>query len=380
MKSLFALFASAALAPLASAQLMGGPAPALILHGGTYGSGASLPTDAAIADLSALRFNDQVSSVTVNAGAWELCEQGNYGGRCEIVDASVADLSLFGLNDNISSVRPAGARTALPGTAPPADAALVLYSEDGRRGQSVGLNETQRDFNRLRFNDRARSIEVRQGVWKLCEHTNLGGRCEYVDSSTRSLADLGLTGQISSAERTSYERAPHNYSIALFADENMRGAFVGLDEGISDLSARNFNDRASSILVTRGRWLVCEHQDFRGLCEIVDQPLFDLNVLALNDRITSVRRYDESRDHDWRDNDWRRDPGDWRGGDDRYGRGGGYDDGVPGEETVFFARPTERGQRIRNGDGAATRFCRGRGFSEAVYKGQGRFLSDVLCR
>ncbi len=366
-----------ALIPAASAQLSGGPVPAIVLHGGTYGSGASLPTDNAIADLGAARFNDQISSVTVNAGRWELCEHGNFGGRCEVVDASVQDLSSIGLNDQVSSLRPASARgggtIGIPSTG---DAAIIFYSSERFGGEAMPLTGSERDFNRLRFNDRARSVDVRAGVWRVCTDGNFRGRCEYVDQSVRSLADIGLSGQVSSAELTPYDRGPQRSAIALFADGDFYGPFLGFDDDVPDLSRYNFNDTASSILINSGRWLVCADRDYRGTCEVLDASTRDLNTIALNDRITSLRRYDGrggGRD-DRDDRDYPRD-------DDRYGGGYNDRDGVRGEETVFFARPLDnRGQRIRNADGQATRFCRDKGFSEAVYKGNGRYLGDVLCR
>ncbi len=374
------------LAPFASAQLLGGPEAAIVLHGGTYGSGASLPLDAAVPDLSRLRFNDQASSITLNAGRWELCEHGNFGGRCEIVDASLADLSAIGLNDQVSSIRPASGSGSTGGTRPsPTQGDIIFYSGERQSGDAVALDASERDFGRLNFNDKARSLEVREGVWRVCSDAGFRGRCEYVDASIRSLADSGLAGQISSAERTPYDKGPQRSGIALFADGNFYGAFLGFDEDVPNLGRFNYNDTASSLLVNRGTWLVCTDTDYRGTCEVVDAALTDLNALGINDRISSLRRYDGTRRND-RDNDDRYGSGSGNGS----GRGNGYGygrdddddvDGVRGEETVFFARPVDPdGRRIRNADGAATRFCRDRGFSEAVYKGTGRSLSDVLCR
>jgi Beta/Gamma crystallin len=365
---------AAALAPMAAGQGAGG----LQMHAGTYGSGATLPVDGPIADLSALRFNDQVSSITVSGGVWELCEHGNFRGRCEIVDASFADLSAIGLNDQVSSVRPAGGRRDRPaptggGTTP---GAIVFYSDERLGGEAAGLDGSERDFGRLRFNDRARSLEVRSGVWRVCSDANFRGRCEYVDAAVRSLADIGLSGQISSAELTPYDKGPQRTAISLFADGNYYGPFLGFDDGVPNLGRFNFNDTASSILVNRGTWLVCSDIDYRGTCEVVDASTTDLGELAMNDQISSFRRYDNRRDVPRRRDD---DDGNGYGGGGRPGgtRGAG---GVSGEETTFFPAPTDRGQRIRNADGIATQFCRDQGFSEAVYKGRGTYLSDVLCR
>ena len=367
----------------AGAQLYGGPGAEAVLHGGPNGTGASLPVTGPVSDLSTYRFNDQASSIVINAGSWELCSDSNFRGRCEVLAASLGDLSEIRLNNTVSSIRPVSERPSRPrgGDTRSAQGAIVFHSETGLRGQAVALNASLRDFNRVSFNDRARSVEVNSGVWRLCSDGGFSGACVYVDRSVRNLGDIGLSGQISSAELSPYPQAPDRYNIALFQHGNYNGKFLGFDEGVADLSRFNFNDTASSVVVTRGTWLLCEDAEYRGDCELVDASLDDLAVIDLNDRVTSFRRYDLGRD----------------GPDRRRGRGLGHDDGtgsitlpgrrrgqtdagIAGESTVFFPAPTSRGRRIDNGAGAATRFCRDNGFAEAAYKARGPVLSDVLCR
>ena len=52
-------------------------------------------------------FGRRVSSVTIGAGVWELCEGPNFSGRCVTLDQSVPDLGAYGLRSRVSSVRPA---------------------------------------------------------------------------------------------------------------------------------------------------------------------------------------------------------------------------------------------------------------------------------
>ena len=247
---------------------------------------------------------------------------------------------------------------------------IILYSETNLRGQSVELTTDHPNFNTIRFNDRARSVEVRGGVWLLCEDGNYRGRCEYVDRTVRNLGELNLSGSISSARVAPYDKGPRSYDIAFFADGNFGGPFLGFNEGEANLSKFRFNDTASSIMVNRGTWLVCEHADYRGQCELLDASISDLGRIGLNDKITSFRRYDVRRE-----GPWRRPVPPIPGGPGRDIRGG-----FEGEQSVFFPAPTYNGRRINDGTGAATRFCQDKGFREAVYKAPGPILSDVLCR
>ncbi len=253
-----------------------------------------------------------------------------------------------------------------PVSGPPS---ITLYSDTGLRGTSVGLMGDQLNFSTIRFNDKARSVEVRGGVWLLCADANLRGRCEYVDRTVRNLGEIGLSGNISSAQATAYNKGPRSYDIAFFANTDFRGPFLGFDQGEASLSQFRFNDTASSVLINRGTWLVCADNDYRGTCEFLDASVSDLGGISLNNTISSFRRYDVRREGPWR-----------RPVDPVYPPSGGGYGGVRGEQTMFYPAPTSRGARISNRDGAATRFCREQGFSEAVYKAPGSVLSDVLCR
>ena len=54
------------------------------------------------------RYNDQALSLRIEGrGAWEVCADSDFRGRCQIFDRDVADLRQFGLGFNISSMRPA---------------------------------------------------------------------------------------------------------------------------------------------------------------------------------------------------------------------------------------------------------------------------------
>ena len=374
------------LLPSAAAQLAGGPGAdrGVILYDQAGFGGEAVQIDSAVPSLSDARFNDKASSIQVLGGRWEVCSNGDYGGRCEIVRGDVGDLRAIGLNNNISSLRPAGRRGGGPGggNGPRGDrpgyddgGPIILFAQEDFRGEARSFNGDVRNMSRVDFNDRARSVRINSGVWLLCEDANFGGRCEYVDRDVRDLRRIGLRGNISSISLTPYDKGPGNHAITLFQHDNFRGAFLGFDEEVRDLSQYNYNDTASSIRVTSGRWLVCEDRDFRGACEIVRGSVRDLSSIYLNDRITSLRRArsgDRPRPRGgYGDNDYPR-PGSGYG----YGQSGGYE----GERTVFFPRPVDRyGNAIRNGDGRATRYCRDIGFSGAAYKGRGRYLIDVLC-
>ena len=297
--------AAALILPSSSAQLAGGPhgGGGVILFDQTGFSGEAVQIDSAVSSLSDARFNDKASSIQVLSGRWEVCTNGNFGGRCEIIRNDNLDLKGIGLNNNISSIRPAGSR----GTGPRAinggvrsdipigpnvadSGPITLFSQENFRGEARSFGGDVRRLSSVNFNDRARSVRVISGVWTLCEDANFGGRCEYVDRDIPDLRRLGLRGNISSIALSPYDVGPGSHAITLFQHDDFGGAFLGFDEEVRDLSQFNYNDTASSIRITSGRWLVCEDRDFRGACEIIRGDVRDLDNLYLNDRITSLRR------------------------------------------------------------------------------------------
>ena len=296
--------AAACLLPIASAQLSGGPRGdrGLILYDGYGFQAGAIEIDSAVPSMSDARFNDKTSSIQVLGGRWEVCTDGRYRGRCEIISRDVPDLRSLRLDNKISSIRPAG-----------------------RGGRGNGGPRPR------------------------------GDRPDY-----------GSGG------------------ITLFRDGNFRGDYRSFNSEVRSLGNVGFNDRASSIEVNSGRWYVCEHSDFRGRCQVIDRSFRSLSELGLNDRISSLRparRGDRSSGYGYGYGNG----GGYGYGGQRphggYGNGGfGNDRGYEGQDTVFFPRPTDGyGQRIRNGSGEATRFCRNMGFRGAEYKGNGRYLKDVLC-
>jgi hypothetical protein len=83
--------------------------------GGGYGTltffsetnmrGDLLTVDRSDPDLGRAGFNDRARSIDVRGGAWEVCVDGDYRGRCEVIDRPVSNLGDIGLSGNISSVR-----------------------------------------------------------------------------------------------------------------------------------------------------------------------------------------------------------------------------------------------------------------------------------
>ena len=78
--------------------------------------------------------------------------------------------------------------------------------------------------------------------------------------------------------------------ITFYEGEGFRGRAFTTDRAVGNLDRFGFNDRASSVVVDRGRWEVCEHARFEGRCVMLRRGSYDsLRGLGMNARISSVR-------------------------------------------------------------------------------------------
>ncbi|MEO7391325.1 MAG: beta/gamma crystallin-related protein [Ramlibacter sp.] len=84
--------------------------------------------------------------------------------------------------------------------------------------------------------------------------------------------------------------------ITFYEGEDFRGRAVTVDRRLGDMGREGFNDRASSIVIDRGRWEVCEHNRFEGRCVVLRRGSYpSLRAMGMDNRISSVRPVDEGR-------------------------------------------------------------------------------------
>lgn len=85
--------------------------------------------------------------------------------------------------------------------------------------------------------------------------------------------------------------------ITLYPQEGWRGRPMAVSGTVSDLRRAGFNDRASSVVVERGRWEVCSDANFGGECRVLRRGSYaTLEGMDLDDRISSIRPLPRRRD------------------------------------------------------------------------------------
>ena len=152
-------------------------------------------------DLRGFGLNDKISSIEVpNGESWEMCQDINYGNRCQVISGSVSDLRAMGWNDRISSLRRVGnglgngVRNRNGNGIGSRNESLLFFDRTGFRGSSTVVTSDSSDLGFVRRP--AASVEVRGGTWELCDQS---GRCATIRQNVSDLSQLGLGNRLRSA-------------------------------------------------------------------------------------------------------------------------------------------------------------------------------------
>jgi len=83
--------------------------------------------------------------------------------------------------------------------------------------------------------------------------------------------------------------------VTFYEREGFEGRSFTTTEQIRNFERRGFNDRASSVVVVRDQWEVCEDTQFSGQCVVLRRGRYpSLAAMRLNDRISSARTVDRN--------------------------------------------------------------------------------------
>ncbi|CAN7643676.1 beta/gamma crystallin-related protein [Pseudoduganella sp. LjRoot289] len=86
--------------------------------------------------------------------------------------------------------------------------------------------------------------------------------------------------------------------ITLYQGEGWRGRAVTISQSTDDMRRAGFNDRASSVVVEKGRWEVCDDAGFRGQCRILKRGSYEsLAGMGMDNSISSVRAVPRNRQY-----------------------------------------------------------------------------------
>jgi uncharacterized protein YcfJ len=169
-------------------------------------AGRSLTATEQVPSFQRYGFNNSTSSAVVVGERWEVCQQGDFNGRCTVLrPGNYPSLAAMGLNDRISSARLISANTRINDDryAPVAAAAVVpqvtFYERERFDGRSFVATGQVANLQRQGFRDRAASAVVVGERWEVCNDVRFRGACVVLRPGRYpSLAAMGLNDRISS--------------------------------------------------------------------------------------------------------------------------------------------------------------------------------------
>ena len=170
---------------------------------------------------------------------------------------------------------------------------LTLY--DGSIGSSPSLLRTTSDYSLVDdgWNDRASSAVVSGGCqWILYEHIHYDGNSAVV-SPGRYIFSSSPSSVFSNNMLTAVYCLPAEGTpaIVLFEHDNYHGRMQAVLTA-SNSNLGNFNDKASSFVITGGTWQLYTDENYRGSSVTHGQGLYptpsSLTPIA-NDALTSVK-------------------------------------------------------------------------------------------
>jgi uncharacterized protein YcfJ len=87
--------------------------------------------------------------------------------------------------------------------------------------------------------------------------------------------------------------------IVFYESEGFRGRTFSTNVQQNNFRNSGFNDLASSVVISSGRWEVCDDANFGGRCMILSKGSYDtLSGMGMNNRVSSVRPISSRRRYD----------------------------------------------------------------------------------
>jgi uncharacterized protein YcfJ len=87
--------------------------------------------------------------------------------------------------------------------------------------------------------------------------------------------------------------------ITFYEKDHFRGQTFATSQRVSNFKRAGFNDEASSVVVERGRWEVCDESKYRGRCVVLRRGSYDsLQNMGLENQISSVRPVERNRQYE----------------------------------------------------------------------------------
>lgn len=245
-----------------------------------------------VRSLADYRLDNRISSLRVAPGEyWEVCEDANFRGRCQVFYDTEPDLRRVGWDNRISSMRRARDAGGWGGSGGGGNVprnGIVLYGDTRFRGDDRSFNSATPNLVPMGFNDRARSLRLGGRPWEICRDADYRG-CEVVYEDVADLSDIGLGRRVSSLRPlrdTGGGGGGQGGRLELFEKTRYNGDSIAIEWASRSLG--RMSARAESLRLS-GTWEICDAENYRGRCIRISRNVDDLDDIGWKDRIRSAR-------------------------------------------------------------------------------------------
>jgi len=164
-------------------------------------TGDSITLNGEMRDLGGRGFQDQVSSLVVRSGRWQVCTQPDFGGDCVTLERGEYPSLDSRLMHRIESARVVAepvAQAQRPRWA--VGGSVELYTRPGFEGRTARIYRNEQYVAQAGLDRPVRSIIVNDGSWQVCSGEEYQGFCRVLEPG--EYADLGrLSGRVGSIRR-----------------------------------------------------------------------------------------------------------------------------------------------------------------------------------
>jgi len=208
----------------------------------------------------------------------------------------------------------AAAVAMIAGTAHAATTEFIIYKQPNFQGASQTVKGEVANLEGG-FARQGSSLIVRGGYWEVCNRDHFKGDCyvlgagEYprlspvLNDRIVAVRFLGTDSKHARREareergeargerrgdrRDARREARQQGAIDLYGRPDFRGRAVRVEDNMPAL--REFEGRASSVIVHNGTWQLCSRSGFEGRCEVFEPGRYP-RLAALDDRVSSLRQ------------------------------------------------------------------------------------------
>jgi hypothetical protein len=175
-------------------------------------------------------------------------------------------------------------------------AEITLYQHRHFGGRELTVRGYMPNVTNAGFNDQASSLIVNSGRWEICTDAEFKGYCATLLPGQYPVLDPQFNNRISSVRevgsygdrRGGYRN--YNSGVAEFYSEpGFRGQKLVVEGDTANLMRKDFNDRASSLIVRRGTWQICSDADYAGNCRTFTPGEYPNLGYGMSDRVSSAR-------------------------------------------------------------------------------------------